>query len=148
VYRHCWLRTASRVPRFSIVMDASILASKAAAAMSTNAIPGQQQHTIPPTSGHSGIIASVKTQREPRPQSANSEPLNNGHVRSPAASPSKSRIETRPPPSRGHKRSATGEIKMAVYESQSRTRSPNGIKDHSRTTSLDSTGNKIAEVSN
>ncbi|KAF3401182.1 hypothetical protein DPV78_005627 [Talaromyces pinophilus] len=116
--------------------------------MSTNALPSQQQHTIPPASGHAGIIASAKTQKEPWPQSAYPEPLSNGHVRGPPASPSKSRIETRPPPSRGHKRSATGEIKTTVHEDQTRsTRPSNGVNNHSRTTSVDSTGNRIAELS-
>lgn len=140
--------TPNRVPRFQMAIDASILASKAAAAMSTNAIPSQQQHTIPPASSHSGTIASAKSQKEPWPQSAYPEPLSNGHVRGPAASPSKSRIENQPPPSRGHKRSATGEIKTAVYEDRSHTQPPsNGTNGHSRTTSLDSKGNRIAEVS-
>lgn len=138
----------NRVPRFFIVMDASILGSKAAAALSTNALPSHQQCLIPSSSGHSGPVVSAKTQREPWPQPAYTEPLSNGHVRGPAASPSKSRIDTRPPPSRGHKRSATGEIKLAVYEDHNLTRPSNGTNGHSRTTSLDSTGNKIAEVSN
>lgn len=148
MYRY--LLAPNRVPRFSTAMDASVLASKAATAMTTNAIPGQQhqqQHTIFPASGHSGTIASAKTQREARLHSVSLEPFGNGHVRGPPASPSKSRIDTRPPPSRGHKRSATGEIKSSTYESQSRTQPSNGINRHSRTTSLDSTGSKIAEVS-
>ena len=138
------LLTPNRVPRFQKAMDASILASQTAAAMPTNAIPSQQQHTIPPASSHSGI-ASAKTQKEPWPQPAYPEPLSNA----PAASPSKSRIETRPPPpSRGRKRSATGEIKTTVHEDQTRsTRPSNGVNNHSRTTSVDSTGNRIAEVS-
>ncbi|EEA28718.1 hypothetical protein PMAA_035140 [Talaromyces marneffei ATCC 18224] len=118
--------------------------------MSTNAVPGQQRIAIPATDSDSRTIASTRSQRESWQQAAYSQPFSHGHVRGPAASPSKSRIDTRPPPpppSRGHKRSATGEIKTAVYETQSRARPSNGIDGHSRTTSLDSTGNKIAELS-
>lgn len=73
-----------------------------------------------------------------------SEPWKNGHVRQPS-SPAKRQLESQVQPNRGHKRTATGDVKMAVSGTQNQSQA-NGVNGHSRTMSLDSTGSKIAEV--
>jgi hypothetical protein len=73
-----------------------------------------------------------------------SEPWKNGRVRQPS-SPAKRQIDSQMQPNRGHKRTATGDVKMAVSGTQNQSQA-NRVNGHSRTMSLDSTGGKIAEV--
>ncbi|CRG83946.1 hypothetical protein PISL3812_01302 [Talaromyces islandicus] len=73
-----------------------------------------------------------------------SKPWKNGHVHQPS-SPAKRQIDSQVQPNRGHKRTATGDVKMAVSKTQNQSQA-NGVNGHSRTMSLDSTGGRIAEV--
>lgn len=74
-----------------------------------------------------------------------SEPWKNGHVRQPSSPARRRQIESQVQPNRGHKRTATGDVKVAVSGTQNQFQA-NGANGHSRTMSLDSTGSKIAEV--
>lgn len=112
--------------------------------MSADALSAQQPQVMLKPAGGSSVSPKSKLHVPPWPQSIPSEALKNGHEQTPA-SLSKSQVDIRPPVTRGHKRSATGEIKSARHDNQSQTLS-NGLSGHLRTASLDSTGNKIAEV--
>ncbi|OKL58054.1 hypothetical protein UA08_06683 [Talaromyces atroroseus] len=125
-------------------MDATILPSTTA--MSADAVPGQQHHSIVARVGNPGASPSSKRHAAPWPQSAFAESLKNAHVRSPA-SLLRSQVDAQPQPSRGHKRSATGEIKPAIRHQNHRQFPGNGLNGHLRTASVDSTGNRIAELS-
>jgi hypothetical protein len=136
------IRTAFRV--FPIAMDATILPS--ATAMSPDAVSSQQQRSALVRAGDSNTSPTSKLHVAPWPQSAFSESLKNSHVRG-AASLLRPQVDAQPQSSRGHKRSATGEIKAVVHHQNRRHLPSNGLNGHSRTASVDSNGNRIAEVS-
>ncbi|KAH8705188.1 hypothetical protein BGW36DRAFT_367047 [Talaromyces proteolyticus] len=110
-------------------------------ATTATTIPNHDEHPALTKTGDSepSLIAPSFSQQ------SFSESRKNGHVRQPS-SPAKARIETQAQLSRGHKRTATGDVKLGVsgVETQSKVK---GLPGHSRTQSLDSTGSKIAELS-
>lgn len=130
-------------------MDADVLPSSTA--MPSDPISVQQPRPILlAQAGESSASSTSKLHVTPWPQSTLSESLKNGHVRGPASlSRAQVDAEPHPQPSRGHKRSATGEVKSSVHKTyEDRPQLPlKGLTGHSRTSSLDSTGSRIAEVS-
>lgn len=141
------LTDPSAIPRFAsmIAMDGRATPSSPEATV-TGTLPTHEKSPI--LNGLSKPDTATTTPSLAQPLFSESRKIEKiekiDHVRQPS-SPARRQIESQVQPSRGHKRTATGDVKIAVPGTQSQVQA-NGVNGHSRTMSLDSTGSKIAEV--